>query len=311
LCEQAAAVTFDYSTCEAELALLTDPRLTGAQARKIFNDAEAIADSSGLDEPLDTMERIYYLDAVTRVAAGQTRLQRHERPGVPFDGNTLACLADVSIDWNEPLIKGNQMFDRAVAAMRLPTDAARRRECSNIMAEIADIQQPRFDRSRPSSIMAMALSASERTAAATSLMLQQFFPDLDYELSVQDNSRTMLQLTRLAAALAIYRTDFNRYPQKLDDLVPTVVENLPVDLYNAKPFIYNRTVDGYLLYSVGLNGRDDGGQNDGGSDRQYISLGQQLYEFDKSASAAQREKIPAGADDISIRIPRPQVKMSQ
>ena len=36
----------------------------------------------------------------------------------------------------------------------------------------------------------------------------------------------------------------------------------PVDLYNAAPYIYKRTADGYLLYTAGNNGSDDGGGNE-------------------------------------------------
>jgi hypothetical protein len=37
----------------------------------------------------------------------------------------------------------------------------------------------------------------------------------------------------------------------LEELVPSVLAALPVDLYNAKPFVYKRDGDGYLLYSLG------------------------------------------------------------
>ena len=45
-------------------------------------------------------------------------------------------------------------------------------------------------------------------------------------------------------------------------MAPGVLDKLPVDLYNAKPFVYKPTSDGYLLYSRGANGTDDGGSND-------------------------------------------------
>jgi len=32
------------------------------------------------------------------------------------------------------------------------------------------------------------------------------------------------------------------------------------DLFNGKPLIYMKTDTGYLFYSVGVNGKDDGGK---------------------------------------------------
>jgi hypothetical protein len=35
---------------------------------------------------------------------------------------------------------------------------------------------------------------------------------------------------------------------------------VPIDPYSDRPLVYRRTDDGYLLYSVGSNRVDDGGQ---------------------------------------------------
>ena len=36
---------------------------------------------------------------------------------------------------------------------------------------------------------------------------------------------------------------------------------MPSDLFSGKALIYRPAKNGYLLYSVGLNGRDDGGRS--------------------------------------------------
>ena len=35
---------------------------------------------------------------------------------------------------------------------------------------------------------------------------------------------------------------------------------MPDDLFNSKPLNYKKTDRGYLFYSVGINGKDDGGK---------------------------------------------------
>ncbi len=36
---------------------------------------------------------------------------------------------------------------------------------------------------------------------------------------------------------------------------------VPQDLFTGRPLVYRRTKQGYVLYSVGANGRDDGGRS--------------------------------------------------
>lgn len=68
-------------------------------------------------------------------------------------------------------------------------------------------------------------------------------------------------LTKLAFALAQYRADHDSYPVTLADLVPKYVAEIPKDIFNDSDLHYTRQDDGYLLYSVGSNGRDDGGKS--------------------------------------------------
>jgi hypothetical protein len=49
-------------------------------------------------------------------------------------------------------------------------------------------------------------------------------------------------------------------PETLDELVPDFLPSVPIDPNGGKPLRYHPNSDGtYLLYSVGENGVDDGG----------------------------------------------------
>jgi hypothetical protein len=68
-------------------------------------------------------------------------------------------------------------------------------------------------------------------------------------------------LARVAIALERYRFALGTYPESLDVLAPRFIEKLPHDIVNGQPLQYRRTVEGkFLLYSVGWNETDDGGQ---------------------------------------------------
>lgn len=61
-------------------------------------------------------------------------------------------------------------------------------------------------------------------------------------------------------ALERHRLRHGSYPGQLDELVPAFLKSVPLDPMSAEPLRYRRTDDGWFaLWSVGLNGRDDGG----------------------------------------------------
>ncbi len=68
------------------------------------------------------------------------------------------------------------------------------------------------------------------------------------------------RLIETGLALAAYRARHGHYPEKLDALVPQLLPQVPPDLFApGKTVIYRREGEGYVLYSVGQNGVDDGG----------------------------------------------------
>ena len=72
--------------------------------------------------------------------------------------------------------------------------------------------------------------------------------------------------TEVGAALTIiailrYNGDTGRYPQNLNQLVTAgYLKQLPIDSFADKPLSYRKTDDDFILYSVGPNFTDDGGQ---------------------------------------------------
>jgi hypothetical protein len=65
----------------------------------------------------------------------------------------------------------------------------------------------------------------------------------------------------VACALERHRLARGRFPDQLAALVPEFLERLPHDLVTGAAFIYRPMEDGqFILYSVGWNGRDDGGK---------------------------------------------------
>lgn len=74
-------------------------------------------------------------------------------------------------------------------------------------------------------------------------------------------SRSNLEAAVTMLALEAYRRDRGTYPQQLKNLVPEYLPRLPIDYLDSQPLRYRSLQNDYLLYSVGTNGKDDGGQD--------------------------------------------------
>ncbi len=88
----------------------------------------------------------------------------------------------------------------------------------------------------------------------------RLFADQDIRVA---NDQASLDEASVACRLEQYRLEKKAYPERLSDLaVP-----LPMDVIGGQPLHYRRTADGgYVLYSVGWNARDDGGDPGQGKD---------------------------------------------
>jgi hypothetical protein len=74
-------------------------------------------------------------------------------------------------------------------------------------------------------------------------------------------SQTYVDETVVACALERYRLAHGSFPETLDPLVPQFINKLPHDVIDGEPLHYRHAAaDQYLLYSVGWNEKDDGGQ---------------------------------------------------
>ncbi|HTQ50684.1 MAG TPA: hypothetical protein VMJ12_08230, partial [Candidatus Acidoferrales bacterium] len=87
------------------------------------------------------------------------------------------------------------------------------------------------------------------------------FPALASAVKIFARAQVTIDLARVACALERYRLAHGQYPEVLDALAPQFIGKLPHDIINGQPLHYRRTVNGnFMLYSVGWNEKDDGGQ---------------------------------------------------
>ncbi len=289
--ERMVAIASADRASESTAALLDDANLTVEQATRIQRDLASLPTFNATTRALNG-DRLMFLDAIVHEAGGH----RDRRRSTSESKQLLGLLNLVSIDWNVALQMGNRWYDRYVEASRLPTYAARATAYDQIENDARRLELMKERRHWSTIVFSRHLRSEVVASIYVSLML----PAAVTANEAEARTNTMLELLRVAAALARYRAEHGSYPEKLDTLVPDLLPQLPIDLYNAKPFVYERTMGGYLLYCVGENGRDDGGSNE----KHRVLNGQPVNDLEPTAAKTSTQ-IPAGADDISIRLPRP------
>jgi len=92
-----------------------------------------------------------------------------------------------------------------------------------------------------------------------SMFAQLILPAVSKASQKPARTQTYVDLAVVACGLERYHLAHGNYPDSIDALTPQFITNLPHDIINGQPLHYRQTSEGYVLYSVGWNQKDDGG----------------------------------------------------
>jgi len=86
------------------------------------------------------------------------------------------------------------------------------------------------------------------------------FPNLETAMFKEARLEADLNVARIGIGCKIYKNYKGRFPEKISDLVPDILPEEPLDPFTGKPYIYRLEDDGFIVYSVGSNQKDDNGR---------------------------------------------------
>lgn len=104
-----------------------------------------------------------------------------------------------------------------------------------------------------------ATTAALRHSSPYNIFARILMPALGNAVKRFARAQSNVDLARVGIALERYRLAHGNYPDSLDALAPQFMEKVPNDVIGGEPLHYRRTDNSFILYSVGWNGRDDGG----------------------------------------------------
>lgn len=71
----------------------------------------------------------------------------------------------------------------------------------------------------------------------------------------------LARTARAGLACRVFRSRTGQYPESLEALVPSLLTEVPIDPFTGDPLVYRREGNGFIVYSLGSNLRDDGGRS--------------------------------------------------
>jgi tetratricopeptide (TPR) repeat protein len=302
--EALPAGSLEEWACAGDLALLQNTHLTAAQAARMREDLNKLPPMPVMKEKISVAERFTFLDDVSYSAqqglpgfAGFTSIKPYKY--LQRTVNLLVSEGKRSpVDWDVSLRMGNAWFDRIAEAFNKPTRNQQKESLKELQEEFNNLKKTVTDANslEKSMLEDRRKAISQRVAE---IFIVTFGPEIcvSSAVSVEERYTMRFELDKIAFALAAYRADHGKYPVMLGDLVPKYIVEVPRDEWNDSELHYRHVADGFVLYSAGNNGRDDGAKS---------------YE-DRNHSEEPEELVKRGEDwdDLVVRIPAPRVEIKK
>lgn len=279
------ALSLEGEACTAGRELALSARLSAGRLRRCIEELNAIGPEYGLRDILDSNERCFGLDyALCFRSDALAMLARLEDVddiiGVQWrrhkaEPQQIAPFFE-PVCWDETLRLYNSRIDSLVEAGGKPTWAQRREAMAEwelardeLKAELdAGVQRTgglaQYLRP-PNDLSPHNLRRhSRRVGLFLSFPTADEAFDFQYSraFEIDTTQRADFRMYKLVFAAAAYRAERGAYPPKPAELVPDYLDELPPDPFTDEPFRYERTDDGFLLYSVGPSMTDHGGSED-------------------------------------------------
>jgi hypothetical protein len=219
-------------------------------------DCEKLPARAPVAEKLDFAERFMSLDLILAIARkGPKALQ--DMTGGNLD-HPLTQIALRGVDWNVPLMMANEWMDRVVAVARIEDANERAIAAEKLEAEIVAMVAVSKD---PWGIAGAVLSRDRASEKVGQMVISLLLPSISAMLHSDGRLRTNADLLRVGLALARFKAKTGDYPSALAELAPDFLATIPADSFAGTAFVYKKTTNGYLLYSIGNNQLDEGGKS--------------------------------------------------
>jgi hypothetical protein len=246
------------NNCEVEFAW--HENVTVDQLRSFLEKRRNIR-ARHMDAYLDLVnvrERVNTLDIATRFKNGDfSPLLSKMPPEVKWQIELPLRAVRKNVDWNQVLLKINSDYNSVVSQLEKATPIEQ-------IDAIRAFNDNRTDEQQDGMLAYIKALASEdpterNVIVATVCESLGEMNGVDSLLEYHCEFAMLDSLTELNIALQIYNREHGEFPDTIDTLMPNYVTEIPKDTFSNGKLIYKKDGKHFLLYSVGDDRTDDGG----------------------------------------------------
>jgi len=262
------SVRFKHHRFAPLVALVSHPELSESKLRRCIEDLVALGPNTTYADLLMAVGRLEELEMLQTYPLYGYDYQMDDdgRPikNLSAQQQALRNALRASVDWNSILRRYNRIIDELVVALDQPIRPKRFRDVEAIL-----------DRHyRKSEILGNPTVANTLFASGTTdkMFAQLMIWTVGTKISQTDAWITVqTRMAEIAARLALYRRVEGEYPESLEKLKEALLGIDPPDadlfddpFHDTDTLRYERLDNGqgYKIYSVCKNGRDDGGRDE-------------------------------------------------
>ena len=283
LVDSLVGIAIDLLACQADVMAAHYGKLPAEKIKTWRQQLQGLAPLPSVVERINVGERFSYLDVTFGIVRfGPSALDQldemggaseDKKPG--FKDVVSKAVLNTMSDWDDVMRRGNRWYDELVVAGRKPTYQERMTAFAEIDQKLEELARSAAD---PKKLLPLLLARDKGPGKVLSsllsdILLSMMLPSVGKATVAEDRLVMNNRLVDVAFGLAAYRQETGQYPVQLEQLVPKYLAKIPEDLFVGKPVRYRRKAQGYLLYSVGPNQKDNGGQRE---DQELDDIGFQV-----------------------------------
>jgi hypothetical protein len=275
LIEALVGMAIEQLACKADLVFLERTHPDAQQIRSCLRDLQKLPPLPGIAKIVQFGERFVMLDTFKMIDRLGMQYVEMLNGGELDRPNVIGDRLLQDIDWNPAFKTANRWCDRWVDALSEKERGTRQKKVDQIEADLKTLKAKSID---PDAGLGQLLFGDKqgKSEALGDILVTMLLPAIGKVQAAADRAQQTHDNLLVAFALAWYERAHGSYPNTLDRLTPGYLKQVPQDSFSGQALLYRSGTKGYLLYSVGPNGKDDGGRG--------------------------REDQPPG-DDLSVRMP--------
>ncbi|GAB4148108.1 MAG: hypothetical protein Tsb009_21700 [Planctomycetaceae bacterium] len=262
--ESLVAFALEAIASEGDGRLVASGQLTAKQTLGYLKQLEQLGPLNEFGQNYHVAERCFALDILLQIAQSE-KIDPKDWEGFDLLSKGVVKALSVSFedyfDINVVLKEMNHQIDEIVRIANIRDAKSRRKAVRLLKQKLEKFEKD--SKQDPTFLKEGKLKPAERRKASIWLsraLMTLTLPTLDVCFNAQDRANSRHDFSKIILALAAYRAEHKNYPAQLTSLTLKYLKVIPLDRFTGEPLKYRRTKKGFLLYSVGANGKDDGGR---------------------------------------------------